>query len=136
MTISMAPPSASCRTTISRNECRSPAPNLPEHMLKLLSAVRSDRAVCFSGMTTTPWNRFSCCGSRAVNRVFTMPHVLEHSHTREAIHDRLGQGPHVSYLRDWIYGGIDGTVTTLANARRSGKFSKRRDLQVMTLPTL
>jgi vacuolar iron transporter family protein len=43
-----------------------------------------------------------------------MPPVLEHSHTREAIHHRLGQGPHISYLRDWIYGGIDGTVTTFA----------------------
>jgi len=43
-----------------------------------------------------------------------MPPVLEHSHTREAIHDRLAQGPHGSYLRDWIYGGIDGTVTTFA----------------------
>jgi vacuolar iron transporter family protein len=39
---------------------------------------------------------------------------LEHSHTREAIHDRLTKGPRSSYLRDWIYGGIDGTVTTFA----------------------
>lgn len=39
---------------------------------------------------------------------------LEHSHTREAIHDRLARGPRSSYLRDWIYGGIDGTVTTFA----------------------
>ena len=43
-----------------------------------------------------------------------MPNVLEHSHTPQAIHDRLAQGPHQSYLRDWIYGGIDGTVTTFA----------------------
>jgi vacuolar iron transporter family protein len=43
-----------------------------------------------------------------------MPPLPEHSHTRKAIHDRLGQGPHVSYLRDWIYGGLDGTVTTFA----------------------
>ena len=40
--------------------------------------------------------------------------ALEHDHTREAIHDRLAHGPHSSYLRDWIYGGIDGTVTTFA----------------------
>lgn len=39
---------------------------------------------------------------------------LEHSHTREAIHNRLTKGPRSSYLRDWIYGGIDGTVTTFA----------------------
>jgi hypothetical protein len=55
------------------------------------------------------WLRIARC-----NRVFTMPPVLEYSHTRQAIHDRLGQGPHISYLRDWIYGGIDGTVTTFA----------------------
>jgi vacuolar iron transporter family protein len=43
-----------------------------------------------------------------------MPATLEHSHTRQAIHDRLARGPRTSYLRDWIYGGIDGTVTTFA----------------------
>jgi vacuolar iron transporter family protein len=43
-----------------------------------------------------------------------MSPVLEHSHTREAIKARLAEGPHSSYLRDWIYGGIDGTVTTFA----------------------
>lgn len=39
---------------------------------------------------------------------------LEHSHTPEAIARRLREGPRVSYLRDWVYGGIDGTVTTFA----------------------
>jgi VIT1/CCC1 family predicted Fe2+/Mn2+ transporter len=39
---------------------------------------------------------------------------LEHIHTREAIQQRLGQDTQVSYLRDWIYGGIDGTITTFA----------------------
>jgi vacuolar iron transporter family protein len=39
---------------------------------------------------------------------------LEHSHTREAIHARLAGDPRISYLRDWIYGGIDGVVTTFA----------------------
>jgi vacuolar iron transporter family protein len=43
-----------------------------------------------------------------------MQYALEHSHTREAIHKRLAQGPHSNYLRDWIYGGIDGAVTTFA----------------------
>jgi VIT1/CCC1 family predicted Fe2+/Mn2+ transporter len=39
---------------------------------------------------------------------------LEHSHTKEAIHARLARDPRISYLRDWIYGGIDGVVTTFA----------------------
>lgn len=39
---------------------------------------------------------------------------LEHSHQPEAIAKRLREGPHVSYLRDLVYGGIDGTVTTFA----------------------
>jgi len=43
-----------------------------------------------------------------------MPHALEHSHTEKAIRDRLAQGPRANYLRDWIYGGIDGAVTTFA----------------------
>lgn len=40
--------------------------------------------------------------------------IEDHSHTPEAIAHRLAQGPRVNYLRDWIYGGIDGVVTTFA----------------------
>ena len=43
-----------------------------------------------------------------------MQYALEHSHTRQAIRARLARGPHSNYLRDWIYGGIDGAVTTFA----------------------
>src|ERR1700735_3843673 len=39
---------------------------------------------------------------------------LEHIHTSAAIRERLGRDPQASYLRDWIYGGIDGTITTFA----------------------
>lgn len=40
---------------------------------------------------------------------------LEHSHDTEAIRDRLdAAGGGANYLRDWIYGGIDGAVTTFA----------------------
>lgn len=43
-----------------------------------------------------------------------MPVVLEHSHTPEAIRERLSGAPRNNYVRDWIYGGIDGAVTTFA----------------------
>jgi VIT1/CCC1 family predicted Fe2+/Mn2+ transporter len=43
-----------------------------------------------------------------------LPPRLEHSHTPSEIAKRLRHGPHVSYLRDLVYGGIDGTVTTFA----------------------
>jgi len=39
---------------------------------------------------------------------------MEHEHTIEAIAERLSAGPRQNYLRDWIYGGIDGSVTTFA----------------------
>ncbi len=44
---------------------------------------------------------------------FAVSH-MEHSHHPDAIAERLEQGPRVNYLRDWIYGGIDGAVTTFA----------------------
>jgi VIT1/CCC1 family predicted Fe2+/Mn2+ transporter len=39
---------------------------------------------------------------------------MEHEHSPEAIRIRLASGPGHNYLRDWIYGGIDGAVTTFA----------------------
>jgi len=39
---------------------------------------------------------------------------MEHEHSPDAIRRRLDHGPTHNYLRDWIYGGIDGAVTTLA----------------------
>ncbi|MGH1482733.1 MAG: VIT1/CCC1 transporter family protein [Geminicoccales bacterium] len=44
----------------------------------------------------------------------TAEHHLEHGHSPEQIAARLSRGPKVNYLRDWIYGGIDGAVTTFA----------------------
>ena len=38
---------------------------------------------------------------------------MEHSHSREAIAQRIGSVKH-NYVRDWIYGGVDGAVTTFA----------------------
>jgi len=38
----------------------------------------------------------------------------EHLHTPAAIRERMAAGPRLSYLRDWVYGGIDGAVTTFA----------------------
>lgn len=40
--------------------------------------------------------------------------IVEHEHSPDAIRRRLETGPTHNYLRDWIYGGIDGAVTTLA----------------------
>jgi VIT1/CCC1 family predicted Fe2+/Mn2+ transporter len=39
---------------------------------------------------------------------------MDHEHSPEAIQERLAAGLRHSYLRDWVYGGIDGAVTTFA----------------------
>ena len=39
---------------------------------------------------------------------------LEASHTPEAIRHRIGKGKSRSYLRDLVYGAVDGIVTTFA----------------------
>ncbi len=40
--------------------------------------------------------------------------LLEHDHTTDSIRERLAVPKTASYLRDWVYGGIDGAVTTFA----------------------
>ena len=40
--------------------------------------------------------------------------TLEHDHSADSIRRRLAAGPSLSYLRDWVYGGIDGAITTFA----------------------
>ena len=39
---------------------------------------------------------------------------LEADHTPQAVRKRLADGPRHSYLRDFVYGAIDGAVTTFA----------------------
>ncbi len=41
-----------------------------------------------------------------------MANELEHSHTPESIRVRISQTPPANYLRDWVYGGIDGAITS------------------------
>ncbi len=43
-----------------------------------------------------------------------MSSQLQHSHDEADIVARLQEGPSLNYLRDWVYGGIDGAVTTFA----------------------
>ncbi|MGP0059981.1 MAG: VIT1/CCC1 transporter family protein [Beijerinckiaceae bacterium] len=48
------------------------------------------------------------------NKLSTSRERLEHNHSREEIQARLAQDTQGNFLRDWIYGGIDGTITTFA----------------------
>lgn len=44
----------------------------------------------------------------------TLKHRKDHEHSPGAIRARLAAGPGHNYLRDWVYGAIDGAVTTFA----------------------
>lgn len=44
----------------------------------------------------------------------TSRRALETSHTPAAVRHRLAAGPQRSYLRDFVYGAVDGAVTTFA----------------------
>ena len=39
---------------------------------------------------------------------------LEHDHSESAIRRRLAEERRPNYVRDWVYGGIDGAITTFA----------------------
>ena len=39
---------------------------------------------------------------------------LEHDHSPADIAKRISAGPKANYIQDWVYGGIDGVITTFA----------------------
>lgn len=41
---------------------------------------------------------------------------IEQGHSAAEIAVHLADGPRINCLRDWVYGGIDGAVTTFAIA--------------------
>jgi len=54
-----------------------------------------------------------------------------HGHSINEIRDRLSKKPQYSYLRDWVYGGIDGAVTTFAVV--SGAFGASLGMMVIII---
>jgi len=49
-----------------------------------------------------------------IQRIRNEARNMMESHTPEAIQKRLVEGPNHSYLRDFVYGAVDGSVTTFA----------------------
>ena len=58
-------------------------------------------------------------------------HTLEHDHTPQGIRARFAAEPRQSYLRDWVYGGVDGAVTMFAIV--SGVIGARLSLGVIVI---
>lgn len=52
--------------------------------------------------------------SKLIQASGTTLEELRESHTPEAIRERLDGGPDQNYLKDFVYGAIDGAVTTFA----------------------
>jgi VIT1/CCC1 family predicted Fe2+/Mn2+ transporter len=75
--------------------------------------------------------------SRSLDRRRGLDPDLEQQHTPEGVKLRLSRPPTVSYLRDFVYGAIDGAVTTFAVvAGAAGAGLESRIVVIMGLANL
>lgn len=75
--------------------------------------------------------------SRSLDRRRGLDADLEQQHTPEGVGNRLSRSPKKSYVRDFVYGAIDGAVTTFAVvAGAAGASLESRVVVIMGLANL
>jgi VIT1/CCC1 family predicted Fe2+/Mn2+ transporter len=75
--------------------------------------------------------------SRSLDRRRGLDPDLEQQHTPEGVKRRLSRSPSTSYVRDFVYGAIDGAVTTFAVvAGAAGASLESRVVVIMGLANL
>jgi hypothetical protein len=91
-------------------EAYCPNSNVLNVLVALTEVVRWGRF----GWSPAIFDRQPIDGGAMAEKISETSGRLEHSHRREDIAKRLAEDPPANYLRDWIYGGLDGTITTFA----------------------